>query len=72
MPSTEKDLAEPFQKFPGEAAFRAKRLIGFDTGNFELKLKHESVGRRDQHAMRRLGAARVRESHTSRSNTILK
>jgi hypothetical protein len=33
-------LAEPFLKFP-KPAFRAKRLIGFDTGKSNLKREHE-------------------------------
>src|SRR6266446_3830527 len=33
-------LSEPFLKFP-KPAFRAKRLIGFDTGKSNLKREHE-------------------------------
>jgi outer membrane protein OmpA-like peptidoglycan-associated protein len=33
-------LAEPFLKF-SKPAFRAKRLIGFETGKFKLKREHE-------------------------------
>jgi outer membrane protein OmpA-like peptidoglycan-associated protein len=40
MASPETYLTEPFLKFP-KAAVRAKRLIGFDTGKFDLKPEHQ-------------------------------
>jgi outer membrane protein OmpA-like peptidoglycan-associated protein len=42
MPSTEKELADPFQKFSGEAAFRAKRFNTFQPTSQEKLMTYKA------------------------------